>query len=179
MTPERRSSINTNSVISHISDTTMDGSPVFDFFAQVNEHLTAPPKRKSLLENYFQAHLEFQGRYIEPSPTPEPSIASAVNSSLKRTIDDSSASDNEYEYPRVEYSMPKKRRLSAYAVMRSRLAAGVGSPSRRQFSGGLSMPSTPGSGGGGAKKRKRDVFSGSEVKGKTSMRLDVKEAGYS
>ena len=67
--------------------------------------------------------------------------------------------------------MPKKRRLSAYAVMRSRLAAGARSPSLgRHFSGGLSVPSTPGSGGGGAKKRKRDVFSGSEVKGKTSLK---------
>lgn len=171
--PTEHPSINTDRVISHISDTTMDGSPVFDFFAQVNEHLAAPPKRKSLLENYFQAHLEFQGRYIEPSPTPEPSIASAVNSSLKRSIEDSSASDNEfeYQYPHVEYSMPKKRRLSAYAVMRSRsrLAGGVGSPSLgRQFSGRLSVPSTPGSGGG--QKRKRDVFPGSDVKGKIDCR---------
>ena len=145
----------------------MTGSPVFNFFSQVNDHLTGPPKRKSRLESYFQAHLEFQGRYVEPSPTPEPTItnASPVNSSRRWSLDDSSGSDN--INPHVEYSMPKKRRLSAYAVMRSRLPAGVTSPSlSRQFSAGLGVPSTPGSGNGNGKKRKRDVFGTSEMKGR-------------
>ena len=156
--------INTHNVISQIYIPKMAGSPVFDFFAQVNEHLTGTPKRKSRLESYFQAHLEFQGRYVEPSPTPEPSIASAVNSSRRRSLDGSAGPDN--EYPHVEYSMPKKRRLSAYAVMRNRLAAGVTSPSlSRQFSAGLSVPSTPGSGNGSGKKRKHDVYGTSEAKG--------------
>jgi len=46
----------------------------------VNEQLARPPKKRSRLEPYFGAHLEFQPKYAEPPPSPESSESSVLSS---------------------------------------------------------------------------------------------------
>ncbi|KAK7178010.1 hypothetical protein PSPO01_15947 [Paraphaeosphaeria sporulosa] len=51
-----------------------------DFCALLDERLREPPKRKSTLSGYFEAHSLFQGTYRTPSPTPSPSPPSPRSS---------------------------------------------------------------------------------------------------
>jgi hypothetical protein len=43
-----------------------------DFLARLNQGLVEPPRPKSKLAPYFEAHMLFQGTYHTPSPTPSP-----------------------------------------------------------------------------------------------------------
>jgi hypothetical protein len=49
-----------------------------DFLAQLDGRLVEPPKPRSKLASYFEAHMMFQGTYHTPSPTPSPPSSPAL-----------------------------------------------------------------------------------------------------
>ena len=81
---------------------------MFDALDAVNERLCRPAEKKSILSSYFDGHLEFQERYVDPSPSPEPLDTPDEVVYAKDKLDVPLGS--EMRYGASSFLMPRKRK---------------------------------------------------------------------
>lgn len=82
---------------------------IFNILHTVNERLSRPPERKSVLSSYFDGHLEFQDPYVDPSPSPEPSGTPSEDAYVKEKLDVSVGRDLRYGTSRSRTPRKRKR----------------------------------------------------------------------